>query len=306
MIPLSGKPNTVTPNSTYPFGDILDNPGDNTGTPVNRKVYSDIHQFFEKLFNDSELTANNLPDNATNGFQLFEAFITSGNKNFVMDFIQAIIGPYTANDLIVLWGCTVTKNIPGTSSVTQGAIFYNDIIYKVDLNNSISSPSNTLVWKINSSVQPNKIYLANGVSNSGIADYAASNVKYLFSGLPIYRTSGGVESLIPMIKKKVIEIGDWNMDVNGNPINTTYLGISDVTKVISVSVLIRKDDDSLVSPLGIVDGTSGVCAGRWILNKGVGGNPYLTLLRITGGEFDNSDYSATSFNRGWVMIEYQS
>lgn len=74
MILLKDKTNVIAPNSDYPFGDIKNNGGSNNGTPVDRDVYSYVHQFFEKMFAESAIVANGLPENETNGFQLFEAF----------------------------------------------------------------------------------------------------------------------------------------------------------------------------------------------------------------------------------------
>jgi len=73
MIKLEDKPNVVAPGGAYPYGNIKDNPGDGTGTPVNTEVYADFHQFFARMFGESGITSNNLPDNNTNGFQYFEA-----------------------------------------------------------------------------------------------------------------------------------------------------------------------------------------------------------------------------------------
>lgn len=176
MILLRNKTNVISPNSTYPYGAIKDNPGDGTGTPVNTSVYGDMHQFLEKLFANSGLTANGLADNASNGFQLFEAFITSGNINFVADFITAYLGSYTTNDLIVLWGCNVSV-IGSTYTITDGAIFYNKQIYKVTGSSVTLTGSNSMVYKIDTSVQPNTIYIANAAANSGIANYGDSTVK---------------------------------------------------------------------------------------------------------------------------------
>ncbi len=70
---LKNKQNVTAPNSTFPFGDIKDNPGNNTGTPYNRAVYGDFHQFFAKSLADSGITPNDLDENAVNGFQYFNA-----------------------------------------------------------------------------------------------------------------------------------------------------------------------------------------------------------------------------------------
>lgn len=79
------KTNVVAPSPTYPFGRIKDDTGANDGTPVNEQVYGDFHQFFEKLLLDGLVTANNLPENTTNGFQYnqaLEKFIRTINATF--------------------------------------------------------------------------------------------------------------------------------------------------------------------------------------------------------------------------------
>lgn len=91
MRPLADKPNTDAPDSDYPFGKIRDNPGNNTGTPINEVVYGDIHQFFEKLMNAAAITPNGLPENQTNGFQLYEALLKVTRQEYGKDTIQFII-----------------------------------------------------------------------------------------------------------------------------------------------------------------------------------------------------------------------
>lgn len=112
------------------------------------------------------------------------------------DIIKGLLGTYTTNDLIVLYGCTVTANIPGTSAVTAGAIYYNGRIYKVDANASISSPTNTLVWSIATTYitgdpatfsdgssenfhKIEKFQLTNAGTGTGLADYNSTTVKAL-------------------------------------------------------------------------------------------------------------------------------
>ena len=112
--------------------------------------------------------------------------------------VKSMIGTYTTGDLIILDGCVVVANIPGTSTVTAGSIYYNGEIYQVDANASISSPSNTLVWQaVNTLVDGaqttfsdavaydflsiRKLRLVNGASGSGLANYNGATVKYLSS-----------------------------------------------------------------------------------------------------------------------------
>lgn len=72
-IKLLSKPNVDGVSASYPYGNIRDNPGDNTGTPVSKEVYADFHQFFERLMAQAGVTHNGNPDNATFGFQYIQA-----------------------------------------------------------------------------------------------------------------------------------------------------------------------------------------------------------------------------------------
>lgn len=82
-IKLTSKENTEAVSTAYPFGNIKDDTGSGDGTPVDKAVYADFHQFFEKLMNAAGVTHNNLPDNQTNGFQLFDAL-----KKIILDSMQ--------------------------------------------------------------------------------------------------------------------------------------------------------------------------------------------------------------------------
>ena len=77
---LINKENVEPVDGDYPYGRIKDNTGSDDGTPVNEDVYGDFHQFFAKMFSESGLTYNELPDNDYSGFQLFEALKIYTNK----------------------------------------------------------------------------------------------------------------------------------------------------------------------------------------------------------------------------------
>jgi hypothetical protein len=91
MIKLEDKVNTIPPDADYPFGDIKDSTTGNPGTPVSRQTYADLHQFFAKMFFESGIVANDLPDNETNGFQLYEAFrkLTKPYKDYTFNVTQS-------------------------------------------------------------------------------------------------------------------------------------------------------------------------------------------------------------------------
>jgi hypothetical protein len=199
---ITTKPNTIAPSAEYPFGDIRNNTGGNNGTPVNRLVYADFHQFFAKMAAEAAVTLNDLPDNATNGFQFFEA-------------LQNVIRSTIASDITVQ----------------------------------------------------------------------------------------GVEGVSTKLKKAVIEIGSWDMDADAQKnINNTLYGV-DETNIISVNAMIRDDLGLQISPL--ICGFSNLSSKQGGVNyNNTMGLDRFELRRLTGGDFDSISYNSTSFNRGWVIVEY--
>lgn len=67
--------------SNYPDARIRNNTGSNDGTPISEAVYGDMHETFAKFMREAGLKYNNLPDNVSNGYQLFEAIKRVGTKN---------------------------------------------------------------------------------------------------------------------------------------------------------------------------------------------------------------------------------
>jgi hypothetical protein len=72
----------------YPNKRIRNNDGSGNGTPVDESVYGDIHELMAKIMRESKTNYNGLPDNNSNGYQLFDAFLSLAGKN---DFIKPLI-----------------------------------------------------------------------------------------------------------------------------------------------------------------------------------------------------------------------
>jgi len=151
MIKLEDKPNVIAPNADYPYGDIKDDTGIDDGTPVDREVYADHHQFFAKMFAESGLTANDLPDNATNGFQLYQALIEN-MKLQASNETLAFNGIFN-EDLTSL-------AIPGNKT---DFFIKNDIMYLVDSSTSVirryNLLTNTLLPNITTAFAPQGIFV---------------------------------------------------------------------------------------------------------------------------------------------------
>lgn len=94
----------------------------------------------------------------------------------------------------------------------------------------------------------------------------------------------------------VIEIGDWDMTVGTA---TVAHGLT-LSKIRSISIMIRRDDAAAQYPLDSVAISTIVGQG------GIGSlsTTQITLYRLTGGIFDDANFSATSYNRGWIIIKH--
>ena len=100
------------------------------------------------------------------------------------------------------------------------------------------------------------------------------------------------------LKTKIIDIGDWDMDatVTVNIAHGLTLG-----NIRTVQVEIRNDSGGTDIQLSLTTAdNSGVAEGN-ILK---GGTNIVLTRRASPGVFDSTSYDSTSFNRGWVVIQY--
>jgi hypothetical protein len=124
--------------TNYPDGRIKDNTGVGDGTPVNRLLYSDLHEYFAKLMRLANIAYNGLPDNEANGYQLVAAAIALAGKNDFLYNLNNVSGVVTIDtDLsIVKSGEILTAKaafnfsaqtlIKGTAATTYGITVTSD------------------------------------------------------------------------------------------------------------------------------------------------------------------------------------
>ena len=103
-----------------------------------------------------------------------------------------------------------------------------------------------------------------------------------------------VDGKIASLNTKIIDIGDWNMDSTSTAAPSHGLTYS---KIVGADVLIRNDTDSNRSPLAWDNGTS--IGGHFEVRS-----TDILLSRTAGGVYDSTDFDATSYNRGWIIIQY--
>lgn len=57
--------NTDAPDAENPWRSLRDNPGDNSGTPVDKRTYNDVHFFMRAILWAAGVTPNGLPESAS-------------------------------------------------------------------------------------------------------------------------------------------------------------------------------------------------------------------------------------------------
>ena len=109
----------------------------------------------------------------------------------------------------------------------------------------------------------------------------------------IQTDSGGTNEIL---RTKVMEIGDWNMDAISSVVIAHGLTLS---KIRNAFGMIRNDaDDKYISLVEVTISATGGASNIRIDAANI------TAFRLTAGIFDTTDYDSTSFNRGWITIIY--
>ena len=100
------------------------------------------------------------------------------------------------------------------------------------------------------------------------------------------------------LKTKVVDIGDWDMSTaTGTAAKAVAHGLT-LADIRSISVTIRTDGATFYRDFAATN------------NSGTGdhdidiGATNVTLTREASGLFDSTNYNSTSFNRGWITIQY--
>ncbi len=133
--------------------------------------------------------------------------------------------------------------------------------------------------------------LGNGVDTAGHL-LAGDQVTFISYDATNWITEGGFVT-------HVFNIGDWNMD-STTTVNVAHGLGSNFTKVRSADVWIQKDDSSSY----VRGSASATDDGNQVWVDEIT-STNIILFRLTSGRFDTATYDATSFNRGFVQIEYK-
>lgn len=134
-----------------------------------------------------------------------------------------------------------------------------------------------------------RVYGTNGTTGTLGIDVEQDGTVDLPVGLEI----GGVAQP----KRIVYEIGDWNMD------STLTVGVAHgltMANIVGVDAIIRNDDDSYRFKLEVGDINSSAPPDGMINLSSTN----IVLSRTTSGYFDSTAFDATSYNRGYIIVDY--
>jgi hypothetical protein len=127
-------------------------------------------------------------------------------------------------------------------------------------------------------------------SQKGLQETATDAEAQTLTSDLVVLTPGNLNAVIAGLRRKIVNIGDWDMDSDAG-LNISH-GLT-YDNIRGVSVLIRDDADSVRILLNSEDNSVAAVASTQI-----------QMLRNGGGLFDNVSYDATSYNRGWIIIDY--
>lgn len=105
-------------------------------------------------------------------------------------------------------------------------------------------------------------------------------------------------SVINNTRMEVVELGDWDMNATASITVAHGLVYADI---ISARVFIRNDADTERHDIGTGQNATTTTQQGYV---GSIGATLVGVTRLTGGKFDSASYSATSYNRGWLIITY--
>lgn len=199
----------------YPNGYIIDNPGDGSGTKANSKSNNDLQQLMQQLMIGSGVVPNGLPDNTTNGFQLYTALKNTfsypinvatislaGTYTFATHQLS-FIGSLASVNAIVL---SATGAVAGSEVILYGTVTAGQSITLSSAGNIYNvSGASALTFSNTGSVCIRMICVSKAGSGSFVVEIY--NQDY---GAAINTINAAITALTPSIWTSLTAINGWS------------------------------------------------------------------------------------------------
>ena len=218
-------------------------------------------------------------------------------------------------DNFIVQGC-VLGGVSGAFTLTEGWIMLDGELIKVDVQLAFDEATDNKFVKattfdprgektfLNGSI--NQTYENNRASITGTSGNLDFDAKTFFQlkNQADFRDDTPSEQPLVTLKKKVIEIGAWNMQSTVSVTIAHGISSLDITKARITEVMIDDPSGSVVRPLGGIDTVFNADS----ISGGVNfiSSASIKISRATGSIFDNPGFSSTGINRGWITIEYEA
>lgn len=104
------------------------------------------------------------------------------------------------------------------------------------------------------------------------------------------------------LRRKTLEIGDWNMDANASVAVSHGLSDSAWRSTRSIELVIRDDSETNLYDSDV----NSLQNNNHVSISGINsGSVVLTRTPSPSGFFDNTNFDSTSYNRGWITVWYE-
>ncbi len=239
-----------------------------------------------------------------NDFRQFLGRLDAPSEGIYQAFNNLLRG---FGDDFIVQGCVVSGST-GAFSITEGWILLSGELIKVDAQGPFDEAVDGTFTKVttfdsrgtktflNGSI--NETYEKNRGVISGLGGTLAFNANTFFdlsnqaSSLP--------DTGVKILNKKIIEIGNWNMNTTLS-VSVAH-GLSDASKIRTIDVMILADGVSIPEGPPIPLNTGTPTQGG--LEPTTSSN--IVLLRLASGLFDDVSFFSQSGNRGFITIEFEA
>jgi hypothetical protein len=143
------------------------------------------------------------------------------------------------------------------------------------------------------------IAVVDGGTGASTAAAALTNLGLTATAAEVNAAADGVGVTIP--RQKVVEIGDWDMDTDAYMDVTHGLTLA---KIISVRGVVRNDTaDTHYQLQGLWSAAGAPDSAPDIYISSIDATN-VRISRRGGSIFDYTTFDSTSFNRGWIIVDY--
>ena len=210
-------------------------------------------------------------------------------------------------DNFIVQGVVASGTTPNVA-ITEGWVLLDGELIKVDAQTGINTTTNNKFVKVTTfDSRGTKTFLNGSINetyekNRAVVQGTTGNLA--FNGNTFFDLSNQASSLpdtgVKILNKKIIEIGNWNMNTTLS-VSVAH-GLSDASKIRTIDVMILADGVSIPEGPPIPLNTGTPTQGG--LEPTTSSN--IVLLRLASGLFDDVSFFSQSGNRGFITIEFEA